>query len=74
MEKSPETLAGQAFSHVAVKREEESQEEMKSKQVGNVSRLGVSCACRFLSSRKPYKYKPFGGKGSKHALFCNVFV
>ena len=74
VEKSSETLAGQAFSHLAVKRQEESQEEMTSKQVGNVSRLGVSCACRFLTIRKPYKYKPFGGEGSKHALFSNVFA
>ena len=74
MEKISETLAGQTFFHLAVKRQEESREELTSKYVGNVSRLGVSCACRFLSSRKHYKDITFLAKGPQEALFSNVFL
>ena len=47
VENSSETLLGQAFFHVAVKRDYESEENITWKYIWNVSGLCVSCACPF---------------------------
>ena len=71
---SSETLAGYAFFDLAVKAKQDEEDNVTSEWLRNVSRLGVSCACRFLSTRKRYKYKAFLAIWPKHALFCNVLV